>query len=177
MTQSEGGTAIQPAQTVIFSIVVHPELIPDGDVEPLMEALAHLGPVLDDWGLVMARYQQKNFDDKGATFGYPWEELAVDTVTQKQRLGYPDQDLVRKGRIASEIGETILLTPDSVTTGINIDEAPEAYFHQFGRGVPQRILVALVDAEIDEMYEILRRYIAEATGGSLQGVEIVSVVQ
>lgn len=166
-----------PPQTVIFSITVRPELIPDGDIAPLMEALGHLEPVLDAFATVQQEYQIRNFEDQGQTFGFPWAELAPATVQEKERLGYPEQPLVRVGRIASEIGSTIVLTEDQVTVGIDTDAAPEARYHQYGLGVPQRILVAVVDKEVDEMLQILRNYIAGATGQALTGVEITTHIQ
>ena len=166
-----------PPQTIIMSITVRPELIPDGDVAPLMEVLAHLEPVLDAFATVQQQYQIHNFEDQGQTFGFPWDDLAPATLKEKARLGYPEQSLVRRGRIASEIGSTVTLTQDGVSVGINADEVPEARYAQEGLGQPQRILVAVTDAEAEEMYQILRAYVAAQTGQALTGVEITATVQ
>jgi len=166
-----------PSESVVFSIIVTPDLIPDGSLVPLLELLDDLSPVLDLMGTDMAQWQQRNFEDKGETFGQPWPELAPATLKEKRRLGFPDETLVRYGRIASEIGETMLLTSDSVTTGINLDFAPEAAFHDDpgpGSHVPQRILVALVPQEVQDLQQRLVDWISGRTGKLPQGIEIVT---
>ena len=159
-------------QTIIFTIIAHPELVPDDDLVPLIEALSNLSPILDDIGLRMAQYQEHNLDDQGATFGEPWDPLKPRTLAEKRRLGYPEQTMVRTGRLASELGSTMILTPDSVTTGINLDEVPYAAFQN-----RWRVLVSVTDAEMEEFYQMLRAYIAKVTGGTLEGIEIRAEIQ
>jgi len=166
-----------PSESVVYSIIVTPELIPDGDLAPLLELLSDLSPVLDIMGTVMSQWQIRNFDDQGATFGKPWAPVKPETQAEKDALGFGDQTLVRYGRIASEIGETVLLTRDSVTTGINLDFAPEAGYHDDpgpGSHNPQRILVALVPQEVDDMRQRLIDYISRRTGTLPQGISIVT---
>ncbi|HXE63229.1 MAG TPA: phage virion morphogenesis protein [Bryobacteraceae bacterium] len=165
-----------PAQSVVFSIYATPDLIPEGDLGPLCEFLGEdFSPILDLMGLDMAQWQQRNFEDKGQTFGVPWAAVTPKTQREKDRLGFGDETLVRTGRLASEVGETILLTANSVTTGINLDFAPYAAVHDNPSSdswVPQRILVALVPAEIDQLQKRLIDYIVMRTGIAPSGIEV-----
>lgn len=173
-----------PGPSQVYEIVVHPDLLADpDDLGPVLEALQEVQRAeLDDIGLLMQQQQIENFDTQGATFGEPWQELKVSTLREKARLGFPEQSLVRAGRIASEIGATMVIGETSVTTGLDLGEAPEARFAQpsaLGGGndgtgrTPPRVLVALTEEELGTVHEIIQRYVAEATGADAQAVEIV----
>jgi phage gpG-like protein len=166
-----------PSEAAVFQVIATPGVVPDGDLAELAALLSDLSPVLDSMATVMSQWQIQNFDDQGATFGQPWAPLKPSTLREKQRLGFSDQPLVRYGRIASEIGETMLLTEDSVTVGINLDFAQEAIFHDDpgpGSHVPQRLLIALVPQEIEALQKRLVDYICQRLGKMPEGVSIVT---
>jgi hypothetical protein len=165
-----------PSSTAIFTIVVHPELIPDGDYGPLMELLADFAPELDEIGMLLSQKQQESFEASTDPWGEPWAPLAASTLREKARGGFPEQSLVRHGHLQAEVGETMLLTSDSVTTGIDLSSFPTPYPQYQDEGIPgrmpARVLVAITDEEIEQIHELLRQYIAQVTGQDLDGIEI-----
>ncbi len=163
-------------QTTIFSIQVDPNLIPDGELAPLLEALQDFEPVLEDFGRTLAAGEQQGFSSQGAFYGDEWAGLAPSTVKERFRQGYgPNAPLVRTGKLADSIGQTINLTPDSVQVGVDTADVPYANYLQGGTArMPARVLVAVTDDMIDEMTQTLREFLANATGGDLEGITITT---
>jgi len=163
-------------QTTIFSIQVDPNLIPDGELAPLLEALQDFEPVLEDFGRTLAAGEQQGFASQGAFYGDEWAGLAPNTVKERFREGYgPNAPLVRTGNLADAIGQTINLTPDSVQVGVDAADVPYANYLQSGTArMPARILMAVTDDMIDEMAQTLREFLANATGGNMEGITITT---
>lgn len=103
------------------------------DLIPAWEAL------LDWW----ARENRKHFESRGQRWRTPWPPLADSTITEKLRLGFPIDPLVRTGRMRSHLVSRPLgferLSQTSVTVGTRLERA---VFHQRGtRRMPRRQLV------------------------------------
>jgi phage gpG-like protein len=163
------------AQTVIYRIEVDPNLIPDGEVASLLQALDDFQPVIEDFGRQISAAEKGNFASQGAGFGLPWPALSPLTLAEKQRKGYPSTSLVRTGALQAAVGESVMLTPTSVQVGVDLSAVPYAAYHQTGTSrMPARVLVAVSDDMIDEMMQTLRAYLANATGGDLTGISIVA---
>ena len=163
-------------QTTIFRIEVDPNLIPDGEVAPLLAALTDFEPVLEDFGRVIAAGEKEGFASQGGSYQQPWAPLADSTVKDRFRKGYgPNEMLVRSGKLADAIGESVVLSPGSVQVGVDLSEVPYAAPLQSGTArMPARVLVAVTDDMIDQMLQVLRAYLANATGGDLTGIAIVA---
>ncbi len=163
-------------QDVIFTISVDPELVPDGDLQPLLEALQDFEPVLDEFEQTLKAGEKAGFATQGAAYGSPWAALAPQTVADRSRQGFGGlAPLVRSGTLAGSVGQDVLVTPDSVEVGIDDAEVPYAAYQQEGRGhLPARLLVAVSEDMIDEMMLTLRQYLQDAAGGSLAGIGITA---
>ena len=168
-----------PSQSVTFVVELYPGYLPPMEAPALLEKLSSFEPVLLDMvGTELQQYQYNIWDSEGASVGMPWPALAESTLREKRRLGYPDQTLVRKGRLASEIGQTIVVTGDTVAVGINSDEVRYAAFHDDpgpGSHVPQRVLVAILDDEIEKLLGIVQTYLCELTGLSAGILRVTAV--
>jgi phage gpG-like protein len=171
-----------PSQTIIYRIVVNPDMIPLADIHALLEKLSNFEPVLETMAQYAAYYQQQNFADQGVTFGDEWPPLAPSTIDEKKRLGYPDTPLVRTGNLRDAIGHTIVMGTDgiSVTVGISKAQVPYAVYHDSNEPrksrLPQRVLVAVTDEEEDELMQLLKEWFADGTGQAIDGIEIRSEV-
>jgi len=166
-----------PNQSIVFSILATPELIPDGDLVPLLDLLSDLSPVLDLIGIDMAQWQKENFESQGSVFERPWPANKAATDQEKRRLGYSGRTLVRTGDLETEVGGTMLMTSDGVTTGIGLDLAHYAAYHDDpgpSSPLPQRILVALVPAEVEGIQHRLVEFIASKTGIVPTGISIIA---
>lgn len=162
--------------TTIYTISVNPDLIPDQDLAPLLEALQDFEPVLDEFAEQLTAGEKAGFASQGAAYGSAWAALAPSTVRDRFRQGYgPNAPLVRTGNLADSIGESVNLTPDSVQVGVDAGEVPYANYLQSGTSrMPARLLVAVSDDMIDDMMQTLRAYLAAATGGGLDGITITT---
>ena len=161
-------------QTLIFSIEVDPNLIPDNDLAPLLQALQDFEPVLEEWEETLQSGEKENFASQGGFFGDPWAALAPSTLRNKAQQGFPATSLVRTGRLQDAIGQAITLTPDTVSVGVDSAEVPYAAYHQTGTSrMPARVLFAITDDMADAMMNTLRSYLANATGGDMSGINIV----
>lgn len=162
------------------------EIDPDADLSDavlglILERLAHLQPVLDQVADVMARYQKQNFADRGQTFGAPWADNAASTKRQKAREGYPDRTLVRTGNLENEVGQMWVFGEDSISVGIDLDQVPEAAFAQpeslggrnKGGRTPARVLVSVVQEEIEEVQRVVQTLLDEIPGVPLGAVRVV----
>ena len=162
------------------------EIDPDADLSEvtlglLLERLAHLQPVLDQAADVMARYQKENFSDQGQTFGAPWQENAASTRRQKAKDGFPDRTLVRSGNLENEVGQMWVFGQDSVSVGIDLDQAPEAMFAQpesLGGGnkggrTPARVLVSVTQEEVEEIERVVQTMLDEIPGVPPGAVRVV----
>ena len=170
-----------PAPTVTFRISIDPSLVPDGDINGLLAALADFGPLLEELGEIMSEAQQDNFDSQGAVFGEPWAALSPSTLKEKERLGYPATSMVRTGTLRDEAGGAIAMDADSVTAGFDESLVPYATYHQpaalggsnSGAGrLPARILVSFSAHEQDEMLQKVQDYLDNASGGLPSGVSV-----
>lgn len=154
--------------TGLYQIELNPELIPPDllpEVIGLLEDVQAM--LLDVAATYLQQAQERNFEDAGGTFGAPWAPLSPRTIREKERRGYPAQPLVRTGRLASEIGQTVVADGDSVTVGINLDETPyAAYLHEGAesRNLPPRILVAITPEMNDELQKRLDDWAQETLG-------------
>lgn len=95
--------------------------------------------LLDWW----AAENRKHFATRGQRWRTPWPPLADSTITEKLRLGYPIDPLVRTGRMRSQLVGRPLgferLTQTSMAAGTRLERA---VFHQRGtRRMPRRQLV------------------------------------
>ncbi len=161
------------AQTVIFTIDVDPNLVPDGDLEPLLLALEDFSPVLDSFAQTLAAGEKAGFTSQGAGYGLLWASPAASTLRQHEQRG--TAFMLRSGNLAGSIGEAVNLSADAVQVGIDERQAPYADFLQSGtRRMPGRVLVAVTDDMIDAMMQTLREYLADATGGDMSGIDIVA---
>ena len=133
----------------VYTVVVNPDLVPPELIPGLLEALSDFQPVLlDAVATYLQEQDERSFDDQGATFGDPWDALKPATVAEKLRLGYPDQPEVQRGRLAAEVGQTVVLGANAVSVGIDPDEAPYAAAQNFGdpaRNLPPRVMIALTE--------------------------------
>ena len=111
------------------------------------------------------------FADIIAAQGKPsWAALAVATIEEKQKHGYPLDILVRKGRLrksyTQEGGENrITITRDSLTFESLV---PYAVYHEQGRGVPQRQIAGQVLRNKEFLRRINRKTISYINTGRLK---------
>ena len=119
-----------------------------------MDEIADLEPVLlDQVGTYLHKQEEQNFEDAGQTFDAPWEALRPGTVREKARLGLPQQDLVRTGRLAGALGESVSLTPGSVSVGIDPGAVPYAAAQN-----ARRLLVSLTPQMVDDIQKRLEEW-------------------
>lgn len=170
-----------PAPTVTFRISIDPSLVPDGDVNGLLAALADYGSLLEELGEIMSEAERDNFDSQGAVFGEPWASLSPSTLKEKERLGYPAAAMVRTGTLRDEAGGAIAMDADSVIAGFDESLVPYATYHQpaalggsntGGGRLPTRILVSFSAHEQDEMLQKVLDYFENATGALPTGVSV-----
>ena len=168
-----------PAPAVTFRISIDPSLVPDGDINGLLAALADFGPLLEELGEIMSEAERDNFDSQGAAFGEPWAALSPSTLAEKSRLGFPAATLVRTGLLRDEAGGAVAMDADSVTAGFDPTLVPYAAYHQpaalggsnSGGRMPSRILVAFSPAEQESMLQAVQDYLDNANGG-ITGVSV-----
>ncbi len=141
---------------VTYLLTVNAEMVPVELIPTLINALADLEPVLlDKVGTYLYKVEEQNFEDRGATFGVPWEPLKPETRLEKARLGYGDQDLVRTGKLAAAIGESITLAPDSISVGIDPAAVPYAADQN-----DHRLLIAIGPQQLADIEQMLEQWAA-----------------
>lgn len=142
--------------TVSYLLTVNAEMVPVELLPTLIDALSDLEPVLlDRVGTYLYKAEEQNFEDRGATFGAPWEPLKPDTQKEKARLGFGDQDLVRTGKLAAALGESVELAPDSISVGIDPAAVPYANTQN-----DHRLLIAISQQQIGDIQEMLEEWAA-----------------
>lgn len=155
-----------PKLATVFSITIDPTLVPQDAIGPLLDALNDYSPVLEMFRRTMLAYEMQNFATQGQTFGDPWRPLSSRTLAQKRAQGYPSTPLVRTGALQSAIGTAVHMTAESVSVGLPDEPAYFGYQNNW------RVMLAISPAEINELLDALRRFIAQATGGDVAGVGV-----
>lgn len=102
-------------------------------------ALEDFGPLWDKLSDVMEKVEQDQFDSEGHG---QWATLADSTLAEKQRLGFPEQILVRTGDLKDSLtdpGRAASKQPFSMTWGTDV---PYAIYHQLGtEKMPERQVI------------------------------------
>ncbi len=173
-----------PQPSVTFRISVDPALVPDGDVQRLLDALENFAPLLEELGDIMSEAQQENFASQGTAFGQPWAALAPSTLGEKARRGFSSEPMVRTGALRDAAGQFIAVDGGegggAVETGFDLNAVPYAQYHQpsalggsnSGEGrLPTRILVSFSPQEKEQMLQAVQDYLDQQAGG-ISGVSI-----
>lgn len=109
---------------------------------------------------VMAPSFAKNFDAGGRP---AWEPLADSTLADKAALGYPDDILIRTGklkRVAQQLNIWNITTEEAYVD--NLPNAEYGFFHEGGtRFMPQRIFMDVTEQDEDAIAEVFENWIGE----------------
>lgn len=167
-------------ETILFTLVIHEELLPDGDLMPLLDKLSEAGieTELQELGGIISQQEQEGFASQGGVFDDEWPELAESTLAEKRCKGYPETIGVRSGAMEAAIGQTIAIDGNSVMAGLDLSKFDEPYplwFHGgTERGQPARVIAAVTPDLVDRLEEALNAWLGELADSLAGAVTIMA---
>ena len=145
------------ALTLQFSIQGQTQLL--RKLEGVSEEMKNWYPEFRKTGTMLLKTFKDNFATDGGMLGKPWKPLAGTTLTQKARLGYPADILVRTGKMR----DSFRSTPNN--TYVEMDN-PSPYFvyHQSNQPrtkLPRRIMMHLDEKRKQMIVKIFQTAVKE----------------
>lgn len=110
-------------------------------------------------GNMLAKTFKDNFQSEGGMLGKPWQPLAAKTLREKRRLGYPDDILVRTGKMRDSFRS------EANATFVDIwNEMPYFVYHQSNqprKKLPRRIMMRLDEQRKQAIVKIFQQAVGE----------------
>lgn len=119
----------------------------------LAAGLGDLSPVMESIAAIVESSTRERFSTKQNSEGVAWQELAPDTIRQKNGRG---GILVDRG----DLMKSITAHATAVSVDVGTDELYGKY-HQMGWGVPQREFLGLSEDDVLDIQDLLNDFMED----------------